>query len=408
MGMGFLSNPIIAPEAKGITSAGLNDPAAGPVVVAVPKEQVPGEQRVATVPEVVSKLTKSGLVVRIEHDAGTSAYYPDALFTAAGAKIVSSRAELFNGAKIVLCVQPPTVADVDVLAEGTVVIGFMNPTRNLEAITRMRDRKITVFALELVPRISRAQSMDALSSQATAGGYVAVILGAENCPKFLPMLTTAAGTIRPSTVLILGAGVAGLVAIATAKRLGALVEAYDVRRAAGEQVRCLGAKFLELAIDAEGQGGYARELTPEEKVQEQQMVSAAVARADIVITTAAIPGRKAPVLITKATVATMRPGAVIIDMAAESGGNCELTQAGKTVREHGVMIIGPQNLPARVPFHSSQMYAKNLQSFLSLLINKEGKLVTEFTDEILTASLLVHAGTVLHKPTCDLMDGEKL
>ena len=377
-----MSTPASAQETKGIN----------PVIVAVPKEQTPGEQRVATVPEVVSKLTKSGLVVRIEHDAGTGAYYPDALYTAAGAKIVSCRAELFNGATIVLCVQPPTVADVDMLAEGTIVIGFMNPTRNPEAIARMRDRKITAFALEFVPRITRAQSMDALSSQATAGGYVAAVLGADNCPKFLPMLTTAAGTIRPATVLILGAGVAGLVAIATAKRLGALVEAYDVRRAAGEQVRSLGAKFLELEINAEGQGGYARELTPEEKAQEQQMVSAAVARADIVITTAAIPGRKAPVLVTKSTVATMRPGAVIIDMAAESGGNCELTQVGKTIQDHGVMIIGPQNLPARVPFHSSQMYAKNLQSFLTLLITKEGTLVTEFTDEILTASLLVHAG----------------
>jgi len=393
----ILSAPASAQDIKGIN----------PVIVAVPKEQTPGEQRVATVPEVVQKLTKAGHVVRIEHDAGTGAYYPDNLFTAAGATIVSGRAELFSGAKVVLCVQPPTVADVDMLSEGTIVIGFMNPARNLDAIAKMRDRKVTAFALEFVPRITRAQSMDALSSQATASGYVAAVLGADNCPKFLPMLTTAAGTIRPATVLILGAGVAGLMAIATAKRLGAIVEAYDVRRAAGEQVRSLGAKFLELEINAEGQGGYARELTPEEKAQEQQMVSAAVARADIVITTAAIPGRKAPVLVTKETVATMRPGAVIIDMAAESGGNCELTQVGKTIREHGVMIIGPQNLPARVPFHSSQMYAKNLQSFLALLITKEGTLVTEFTDEILTASLLVHAGKVVHKPTSDLLNGGK-
>jgi NAD(P) transhydrogenase subunit alpha len=291
---------------------------------------------------------------------------------------------------------------------GTIVIGFMNPSTNLETVARMRDRKVTAFALELVPRISRAQSMDALSSQATAGGYVAAIMGADNCPKFLPMLTTAAGTIRPAKVLILGAGVAGLMAIATAKRLGALVEAYDVRRAAGEQVRSLGAKFLELEINAEGQGGYARELTPEEKVQEQQMVSAAVAQADIIITTAAIPGRKAPVLITRETVAMMRPGAVIIDMAAESGGNCEMTQAGKTIREHGVLIIGPQNLPSRVPFHTSQMYAKNLQSFLALLIDREGEVVREFTDEILVASLLVHAGEVRHGPTRDLLKEGKL
>ena len=378
------------------------------VVVAVPGEQVPDELRVATVPEVVKKLTQSGYEVRIEHDAGIGAYYPDDLFTAAGAKIAFNRNDLFSGARIVLHVQPPTVAEIDQLAEGTIVIGFMNPARNLDVVKRMRERKITAFALELVPRITRAQSMDALSSQATAGGYSAAILGAANCPKFLPMLTTAAGTIRPATVLILGAGVAGLMAIATARRLGAVVEAYDVRRAAGEQVRSLGARFLELEINAEGQGGYARELTPEEKVKEQQMVSAAVAKADIVITTAAIPDRKAPILITRETVAQMRPGAVIIDMAAESGGNCELTQAGRNIQDHGILIMGPQNLPAKVPFHSSQMYAKNLQSFLALLVTRDGAIVTEFTDEILIASLLVHAGEVRHQPTRDLMSGGKL
>jgi H+-translocating NAD(P) transhydrogenase subunit alpha len=400
-----VSAPIIAQEEKVVISVGSMKPAATPVVIAIPKELALGEQRVATVPDIVQKFTKSGYEIRIEHDAGTSAFYPDDLYIAAGAKIASSRTELLNGARVVLSVQPPTVADVDLLSEGTIVVGFMNATHNLDAIKRMRDRKVTTFALEFVPRITRAQSMDALSSQATAGGYVAAILGADNCPKFLPMLTTAAGTIRPATVLILGAGVAGLMAIATSKRLGAVVEAYDVRRAAGEQVRSLGAKFLELEINAEGQGGYARELTAEEREKEQQMVSAAVARADIVITTAAIPGRRAPLLITKETVALMRPGAVIVDMAAESGGNCELTQAGRTIREHGVTIIGPQNLPARIPFHSSQMYAKNLQSFLSLLFDKEGKIVSEFTDEILVASLLVHAGEVLHKPTRDLLIG---
>jgi len=403
----IVSTSNTAQEVKDNIQTGLNGPTAMPVVIVVPREQAPGEQRVATVPEVVQKLTKSGYEIRIEHDAGTGAFYSDDLFIAAGAKVASNRADLLNGARIVLRVQPPTVADIDQLAEGTIVIGFMNAAKNLEMVARMRDRKVTAFALELVPRITRAQSMDALSSQATAGGYVAAILGATNCPKFLPMLTTAAGTIRPATVLILGAGVAGLMAIATAKRLGALVEAYDVRRAAGEQVRSLGARFLELEINAEGQGGYARELTPEEKVKEQQMVSAAVARADIVITTASIPGRKAPVLITRETVATMRPGAVIIDMAAESGGNCELTQTGKTVREHGIMIIGPQNLPSRIPFHTSQMYAKNLQAFLSLLVDNDGVIVKEFTDEILTASLLVHEGEVHHKPTRDLMIGGK-
>ncbi|MCX6691236.1 MAG: NAD(P)(+) transhydrogenase (Re/Si-specific) subunit alpha, partial [Methanoregula sp.] len=229
-----MSTPIIAQEVKDIIPDGSKAPTAMPVVVAVPKELAPGEHRVATVPEIVQKLTKSGYEVRIEHDAGMGAFYPDDLFKAAGAKIVSSRTELLDGARIVLRVQPPTVAEVDQLAEGTIIIGFMNAMNNLEAVTRMRARKLTAFALEPVPRVTRAPSMDALSSQATAAGYTAAILGADHCPKFLPMLTTAAGTIRPATVLILGAGVAGLMAIATAKRLGAIVEAYDVRRAAGE------------------------------------------------------------------------------------------------------------------------------------------------------------------------------
>jgi NAD(P) transhydrogenase subunit alpha len=390
-----MSAPPVAPKTNGI-------------VIAVVKERALGEQRVASVPEVVQKLTASGYKVRVEHNAGAEAFYPDDLYIAAGAEIAADRAGLLDGATIVLCVHPPAIADVEMLAEDTIVIGFMNVANNLSTIARMRDCKITAFALELVPRITRAQSMDALSSQATAGGYAATIVGANNCPKFLPMLTTAAGTIRPATVLILGAGVAGLMAIATAKRLGAVVEAYDVRRAAGEQVRSLGAKFLELEINAEGQGGYARELTPEEKVEEQQMVSAAVARADIVITTASIPGRKAPVLITKETVAAMHPGAVIVDLAAESGGNCELTQRGETVKMHGVTIVGPQNLPSRIAFHASQMYAKNLQSFLTLLVSADGVLTREFIDEILASSLIVSAGKVQHKPTLDLITGEGL
>jgi proton-translocating NAD(P)+ transhydrogenase subunit alpha len=390
-----MSAPSVAPKTNGI-------------VIAVVKERALGEQRVASVPEVVQKITASGHTVRVEHNAGAEAFYPDDLYIAAGAEIAPDRVGLLDGATIVLCVHPLAIADVEMLAEDTIVIGFMNVANNLSTIARMRDCKITAFALELVPRITRAQSMDALSSQATAGGYAAVIVGANKCPKFLPMLTTAAGTIRPATVLILGAGVAGLMAIATAKRLGAVVEAYDVRRAAGEQVRSLGAKFLELEINAEGQGGYARELTPEEKVEEQQMVSAAVARADIVITTASIPGRKAPVLITKETVAAMHPGAVIVDLAAESGGNCEVTQSGETVKMHGVTIVGPQNLPSRIAFHASQMYAKNLQSFLSLLVSADGVLTREFIDEILASSLIVSAGKVQHKPTLDLIRGEGL
>lgn len=378
-----------------------------PTVVAVPRESVAGEHRVALVPEVVQKLVKAGVEVRVQHDAGKDAFYPDGTYEAVGAKIAADPASLFAGAHIVVRVQPPTPTEVAALPPGVVLVGFFYAARNLPTVAALRDGKVTAFALELVPRITRAQSMDALSSQATAGGYMAAILGAEHCPKFLPMLTTAAGTIRPATVLILGAGVAGLMAIATAKRLGAVVEAYDVRRAAGEQVRSLGAKFLEMEINAEGQGGYARELTPEEKVKEQAMVSAAVAKADIVISTANVPGRKAPRLISKETVATMRPGAVIVDLAAESGGNCELTRPGETVVANGVTILGPANLPAQVPFHASQMFSKNLQSFLGLLLDKTGAVVNDYSDEILAASLLTQGGEVKHGPTKELLAGAK-
>jgi NAD(P) transhydrogenase subunit alpha len=378
-----------------------------PVVLAVPKEVVPGEARVALVPEVVQKLVKAGAELRIETGAGTAAYYPDSTFAQVGAKVVPDRAALLDGAQIILKVAPPTPEEAAQYAPGSIVIGFMFASRNQAAVAVMRDRKVTSFALDLLPRITRAQVMDALSSQATAGGYMAALIGAEHCPKFLPMLTTAAGTIRPATVLILGAGVAGLMSIATARRLGALVEAYDVRRAAGEQVKSLGAKFLELEINAEGTGGYARELTPEEKAKEQEMVSAALARADVVITTANVPGRKAPRLIAKETVAKMKPGAVIVDLAAESGGNCELTQPGKTIVSQGVVIIGPTNLPAQLPFHSSQMYAKNLQAFLGLLIDKTGNLVTDYSDEILTGSLLTMGGEIKHGPTKELLQGGK-
>ncbi len=378
-----------------------------PVCIVAPTEVVPGEKRVALVPEVVGRLVKSGLAVCVQAGAGEEAGVTDVDFVAAGARIVEKAKELYGGADLVLKVQPPTVAETKLLREGTVVVALMNASRSLDQVAAMRDRKVTGFALELVPRITRAQSMDALSSQATAAGYKAALIGAELSPRFLPMLTTAAGTIRPAKVLILGAGVAGLMAIATARRLGALVEAYDVRRAAGEQVRSLGAKFLELQINAEGAGGYARELTPEEKALESKMVSDAVSQADVVITTAAIPGRKSPVLVTKETVGRMKAGAVIIDLAAEGGGNCELTKPGETVVVQDVTIVGPLNLPSQTAFHASQMYARNLQAFLGLLLTKEGALVTDYSDEILAASLLVAGGSVRHKPTADLLAGAK-
>jgi H+-translocating NAD(P) transhydrogenase subunit alpha len=377
------------------------------VRIGVPKEVASGEARVALVPEVVQHLTKAGHVVTIETGAGALARYTDEAYAAAGAQIAADRKTTFSGAQVVLKVQPPTIDEAGAIAAGTVVVALMNASRNLDRVAKLRDGKITTFALELLPRITRAQSMDVLSSQATVAGYRATLIGAELCPKFLPMLTTAAGTIRPSKVLILGAGVAGLMAIATAKRLGALVEAYDVRRAAGEQVRSLGAKFLELQINAEGSGGYARELTDDEKKQEAEMVSKAVAEADIVITTANVPGRKAPLLVRKEMVSRMRPGAVLVDLAAESGGNCELTKPGERVEVGGVVIVGPLNLPSQLPFHASQMFSKNLESFLTLLITKEGALVTDYSDEILAASLLTSNGQVTHKPTADLLAGAK-
>ena len=373
--------------------------------VSIPKETVPGERRVAVTPEIAQRLVKQGLSVVVEAGAGVAAYYPDRQYTDVGATLAPDHGSALGGGGVVLKVQPPTPAEASAIAEGSALVALLNPTRSLDAIRVLRDRKVSAFALELIPRITRAQSMDVLSSQATVAGYRAALLAAESVPRFLPMLTTAAGTIRPAKVLILGAGVAGLMAIATAKRLGAAVEAYDVRRAAGEQVRSLGAKFLELQIDAEGAGGYARELTAEEKGKEAAMVAQAVAEADAVVTTANVPGRKAPRLVTREMAARMKPGSAIVDLAAESGGNCELTRPGETVVEGGVTVLGPTNLPSELPFHASQMFAKNLQSFLGILVTPEGTLVPTFDDEILAASLLVHAGEVRHAPTKALLEG---
>jgi H+-translocating NAD(P) transhydrogenase subunit alpha len=378
-----------------------------PVRVVVLKEIAPGEARVALTPEVVPRMVKSGLEIAVEAGAGEASRYLDAAYVQAGAKVESDRASLLGSADILVKVQIPTAEETAGLRAGTIVVALMNANRNLDKVAKLRDQKVTSFALELLPRITRAQSMDVLSSQATVAGYRAALIGADLCPKFLPMLTTAAGTVRPARVLILGAGVAGLMAIATSKRLGALVEAYDVRRAAGEQVRSLGAKFLELQINAEGSGGYARELTDDEKKQEAEMLAKAVAEADIVITTANVPGRRAPLLVRKEMVERMRPGAVIIDLAAESGGNVELTQPGTTVEVNGVRIAGPLNLPSQLPFHASQMFAKNVEAFLKLLVTPGGERVTDFTDEILAASLLTRNGEVAHAPTRDALAAAK-
>lgn len=373
-----------------------------PVTIGVIRETAPGEARVAIVPEVAKKLATAKARVLLEAGAAAQSRFADGDF--AGVATIVGGAEGGAGtvlaeAGVLLRVQPPTLAEAAALKPGSVVIGYLQPHLQKDLIHIFCERNITSFAMELVPRISRAQSMDALSSQAAVAGYKAVLIGAAALDKFLPMLTTAAGTIRPSQALIMGAGVAGLQAIATARRLGAIVEAFDVRAATKEQVESLGAKFVDTGVTADGAGGYARELTAEERQKQQAVVNDRVAKADLVITTAAVPGRPAPRLIDRATVERMRPGAVIVDLGAESGGNCELTRAGETVMHQGVTIIGPVNLAASVPRHASEMYARNLFNFLSPAINKEGELAIDWNDEVFAGAVLTHDGTIRHEPT---------
>jgi NAD(P) transhydrogenase subunit alpha len=373
-----------------------------PITVAVPKEQTPEERRVALVPEIAGKFAKLGASLIIEKNLGERAYFPDEHYQ--NVKIVDSAQALYQQAEVVLKVQPPSEAEIEQMKEGTLVIGFMTPHRYPERVAKLRDCKITSLAMELVPRISRAQSMDALSSQAAIAGYKAVLMGADLASVFFPMLTTAAGTIRPAKVLVIGAGVAGLQAIATARRLGAMVEGYDVRSATKEQVQSLGAKFIEMEIKAEGTGGYARELTEEEKQQQQAMLAKHIAAANVVITTAAIPGRPSPKIITQAMVEGMAKGAVVVDIAAEGGGNCELTQPGKTIEHNGVIIHAPLNIPSQMPIHASEMYAKNLFNLISPMI-KEGELQLDWEDEVIAGSALTHAGEIKHSPTKTLVEG---
>ncbi len=376
-----------------------------PICVAVPKEQTPAERRVALVPEIANRLVKLGVKVVIEKDMGKSAYFMDTAYQ--NTQLVDTAEQVYQQAEVILKVQPPTIAEIEQMKTGTVLIGFMAPHHYPERVAKLRDKKITSLAMELVPRISRAQSMDALSSQASVAGYKAVIMAADLASVFFPMLTTAAGTIRPAKVLVIGAGVAGLQAIATARRLGAMVEAYDVRAATKEQIQSLGAKFIDMPIKAEGQGGYARELTEEEKQQQQAILAKHVAAAQVVITTAAIPGRPSPKIITQAMVVGMTPGAVIIDIASEGGGNCELTQPGKTVEYQGVIIHGPLNVPSQTPLHASEMYSKNLFNLLSLMI-KDSELQIDWADEVIVGSTLTHAGEIKHAPTRQLVEGAKL
>ncbi len=372
-----------------------------PICVAVPDETVPGERRVALVPAVAEQLTRQGLEVRIESGAGAAAFYRDSEYTTA--QLTGDRAGLFGAADILLTVQPLDRTAIGQLKEGACVIGFLHPHEHPECTALLRDRNITSFAMELIPRLSRAQGMDALSSQASITGYKGALMAATRTARFFPMLTTAAGTIRPAKVLIIGVGVAGLQAIATTRRLGAMVEAYDVRPETREQVESLGAKFVDVHVKAEGSGGYARELTEEEKQQEVAVLAEHVIQADAIIATAAVPGKKAPCIISAAMVDEMKHGAVIIDLAAESGGNCELTVPGEAFGHERVMIYGPLNVPAMLPVHASEMYAKNLYNFLSLIV-RDGELDPDWDDEIVTASVLTHAGEIRHEPTRKLVE----
>jgi NAD(P) transhydrogenase subunit alpha len=367
-----------------------------PVTIGVLKETVRGENRVAVVPEVATRLAAQGARVLIERGAGTQARFPDAQFK--DASFADDADAVLAVADLLFTVQPPGTEAVAKLKPGAVVAGFLAPHNQASLVRALKERKLTSFAMELVPRISRAQSMDALSSQAAVAGYKAVLIGSAALDKFFPMLTTAAGTIRPATVLVIGAGVAGLQAIATARRLGAVVEAYDVRSATREQVRSLGAKFVETGVTAEGTGGYARELTPEEKTRQQEVLDARIAAADCVISTAGVPGRPAPRIISRAAVERMKPGAVIVDLLAEGGGNCELTRAGETVEHQGVRIIGPVNLPASVAYHASDMYARNLLNFIKPAL-KDGTLTIDWADEVFAAACVTHEGEIRHEPT---------
>src|ERR1700740_1016284 len=360
------------------------------------RESAPRETRVSLVPEVSDKLIREGTRVLIEHSAGERAGFPDALYK--GVAWAGSADEVLQDADVVLTVQPLTLEQIAQLRASAVVVGFMQPYARAAEVRALKERGVTSFAMELVPRISRAQSMDALSSQASIAGYKGVLIAAGELQKFLPMLTTAAGTVRPAQVLIIGAGVAGLQAIATARRLGAVVEAYDVRSATREQVRSLGAKFVDTGVSADGAGGDARERTAEESARQTEALDARSAAADAVISTAAVPGRPAPRIIARAAIERMRPGSVVVDLAAEQGGNCELTRPGEIVEHQHVRIVGPVNLAAELAYNASEMYARNLYNFLKPALVK-GELTIDWSDEGFAQWCLTRAGELRHEPT---------
>ncbi len=366
------------------------------MILGVPKETVLGERRVALVPELVPRLTKAGLEVLVQPGAGTAAGYLDQSYVEKGARI---EPDIFGEAGILLKVQPPTGDEIGKLKEGATLIAFLQPYSSIREIQALAGRKITAFAMELMPRITRAQAMDALSAMSTIAGYKAVLIAANHLPKFFPLLMTAAGTMTPARVFVIGAGVAGLQAIGTAKRLGAVVEAYDTRPAVKEQVESLGAKFVELGLetkDAEDKTGYAKAQSEDFYQKQQQMMSQYVGAADAVIPTALVPGKRAPVLVTEEMVRGMRPGSVIVDLAAEQGGNCALTEPGTQIVKHGVVIIGPTNLPSTMPFHASQMYARTVTNFLMHIL-KDGSVHLDLSDQLTRDPLVTHEGEILHE-----------
>jgi NAD(P) transhydrogenase subunit alpha len=363
--------------------------------IGVPKETAVGERRVALVPEVVNKLKAKGLEVVVQKGAGAEALLPDTAFSDAGARISADPEEIWKS-DVVLTIAPPTGEQIRLLAPGSILIGFLAPLTSPQTTRALAEAKATAFAMEAIPRISRAQSMDALSSQSNVAGYEAALLGAEQMGRFYPMLMTAAGTIPPAKVLVLGVGVAGLQALATAKRLGARTTGYDVRPEVAEQVRSLGAEWLDLGVEASGEGGYARELTEEERARQQQALTDAIKGFDVVITTALVPGREAPKLVTAQAVEGMKPGSVIVDLAGEAGGNSELTEPGQTVVRHDVKIVSPLNLPARMAEHSSQLFARNVLALLDLFVAEDGSLKLDFDDEIVSGACIVRDGEIVH------------
>jgi len=367
------------------------------VKVGTPKETAPDERRVAVVPDTVTRLGAASLEVSVESGAGSAAYVPDEAYEKAGARIVKGAAELIGDSDAVLKVQAPSAAEVELLKKGAVLISFLQPATQGDIVRALANRGVTAFSLELVPRISRAQSMDALSSQASVAGYEAVLMAAGRLGKFFPMMMTAAGTVAPARVLVMGAGVAGLQAIATARRLGAVVSAYDVRPAVKEEVQSLGATFIELPLETqEGEGGYAKEQSEEFLRKQRELIGEHVAGSDVVITTAAVPGRRAPLLVTGEMVKGMRPGSVIIDLAAETGGNVELTKAGQDVDVDGVTIIGTRNVPSTMPLHASQLYARNVANLLLHLV-KDGAIVIDFEDEITKGCCVTYGGEIVNE-----------